>query len=117
MSDIHKQDLTARKADLIWTEPLMQRTDPTDGIEGSSPPVRPAVEARLTHNIASIPGREDYVPVRLEHNEDGMTAVPLFGESNLITTMVRADGMARSPLDKGGLSMGEAVTLRLCRGA
>jgi molybdopterin molybdotransferase len=77
------------------------------------PPARPTVMARLTHNIASVTGREDYVPVKLETTEDGMAAVPIFGESNLISTMMRADGMARVPLDKVGLSTGEMVTVRL----
>ena len=77
------------------------------------PPARQAVMARLTHNIASVTGREDYVPVKLETTGDEMTAVPIFGESNLISTMMRGDGMARVPLDKAGLSTGEMVTVRL----
>ncbi|MBF8267155.1 MAG: molybdopterin biosynthesis protein [Dehalococcoidia bacterium] len=79
----------------------------------TTPPLRPSVEARLTHNLASVTGREDYVPVKLETNPEGLLAVPIFGESNLISTMMRADGMARVPLDKGGLSAGETVTVRL----
>lgn len=77
------------------------------------PPARPTVTARLTHNIASLSGREDYIPVKLEATEDGMLAVPIFGESNLISTMIKADGMARVPLDQAGLSAGEIVSVRL----
>jgi molybdopterin molybdotransferase len=77
------------------------------------PPSRPTIAARLTHNIASVTGREDYVPVKLETTDDGVVAEPIFGESNLISTMIRADGMARVPLDKAGLSAGEMVSVRL----
>ena len=71
------------------------------------------VTASLTHNIASITGREDYVPVKLETTNDGVVAVPVFGESNLISTMINADGMAKVPLDKAGLYKGDMVSVRL----
>jgi molybdopterin molybdotransferase len=77
------------------------------------PPLRPTITARLTHNIASVTGREDYVSVRLETTDEGVLAEPIFGESNLISTMIKADGMAWIPLDKSGLSAGEIVLVRL----
>ena len=81
------------------------------------PTVRPTIEARLTHNVASVAGREDYISVKLETTDEGVLATPIFGESNLISTMIRADGMARVPLDKIGLSAGEIVSVRLFQGA
>jgi molybdopterin molybdotransferase len=51
--------------------------------------------------------------VRLEERDGEPWAVPVFGESNLITTMIRADGMVQVPLDKLGLSEGERVTVRV----
>ena len=77
------------------------------------PPLRPTISARLTHNIASVAGREDYVSVKLETTDEGVLAEPIFGESNLISTMIKADGMAWVPLDKSGLSAGEIVSVRL----
>ncbi|MFA4837552.1 MAG: gephyrin-like molybdotransferase Glp, partial [Dehalococcoidia bacterium] len=77
------------------------------------PPSQPMVSARLTHNIASTTGREDYVPVKLQEQDHQLLATPIFGESNLITTMIRADGMANVPLDKHGLNAGETVNVRL----
>ena len=76
-------------------------------------PELPTVTARLTHNIPSTTGREDYVPVKLEFEKGEYQANPIFGESNLITTMIRADGVAKIPLDKHGLIAGEIVTVRL----
>ena len=67
------------------------------------------VPARLTHNIPSAPGREDYVPVHLTEVDGGWLAEPIFGKSNLIFTLVRADGTVRVPLDKGGIPAGDTV--------
>ncbi len=77
-------------------------------------PPRRAVSARLTRNIASATGREDYVQVRLDRRTDGgLDAVPIFGKSNLIFTLVRADGMLKVPLDAGGLNAGAQVEVVL----
>ena len=76
-------------------------------------PELPNVLARLTHNIASTTGREDYVPVKLGFEKGEYRASPIFGESNLITTMIRADGIAKISLDKHGLTAGEMVSVRL----
>jgi molybdopterin molybdotransferase len=78
------------------------------------PPSPPTTTARLSQNIASAPGREDYVPVRLT-TETGhhKLAHPVFGKSNLIYTLIRADGLVRVPLDKAGLYAGEEVEVKL----
>jgi molybdopterin molybdotransferase len=47
--------------------------------------------AVLTHNVPSERGREEYVRVRLIGNE----AVPLFGKSGLLNTLVQSDGIIR----------------------
>jgi molybdopterin molybdotransferase len=78
-----------------------------------TPPRRGLVWARLSQNIASESGREDYVPARLEDSEEGLVAVPVFGKSNLIYTLVNADGLVKVPLNKAGLLAGEWVEVRL----
>lgn len=78
-----------------------------------TPPRRGLVWAKLAQNIASESGREDYVPARLEDGAEGVTAVPVFGKSNLIYTLVNADGLIKVPLNKGGLLAGEWVEVRL----
>lgn len=77
------------------------------------PPEARTAKARLARNVASIAGREDRVQVRLEQRDDGLWADPVFGKSNLIFTLVKADGMIKVPLDKTGLSAGELVEVRL----
>lgn len=69
--------------------------------------------ARLSSNVASHPGSEDFVPVRLETRDGELWAEPIFGKSNLIYTMARADGMLRVPLDQAGLYAGDLVTVNL----
>jgi molybdopterin molybdotransferase len=78
----------------------------------TQPAAPPVVRARLTRNIASHPGSEDFVPVRLETRADGLWADPVFGKSNLIYTMVHADGMVHVPLDMAGLYAGDEVGVR-----
>ena len=76
-------------------------------------PPLPATTAQLSQNIASAPGREDYVPVKIVHRDGVKTAEPVFGKSNLIFTLIRADGLVKVPLDKAGLYAGEEVDVRL----
>lgn len=76
-------------------------------------PRRGLVWAQLTQNIASESGREDYVPARLTDGANGLLATPVFGKSNLIYTLVNADGLLKIPLNKGGLLAGEWVEVRL----
>ena len=78
-----------------------------------SPPARPTVRARLVRNIPSAPGREDYMQVALEERDGALCAMPIFGKSNLIYTLVRADGLVKVDLDRGGLAEGEQVPVML----
>ena len=79
----------------------------------AQPPEPPTVQARLLRDIPSLAGREDYVQVRLVHRNGRLCAQPVFGKSNLIYTLIRADGTVRVPLDKGGLYAGEDLAVRL----
>jgi molybdopterin molybdotransferase len=67
------------------------------------------VRARLSRNIASAPGREDYISVRLIESDGDMLAEPVLGKSALISTMIKADGLIRIPLESEGLEEGAEV--------
>jgi molybdopterin molybdotransferase len=83
------------------------------------------VQARLTVNLPSQAGREDWWPVKLStinHPSSvseskmvngGWIAEPIFGKSNLIFTLAAADGLLRIPPDATGLSAGEMVEVLL----
>jgi molybdopterin molybdotransferase len=81
------------------------------GISQATP--KPFLQARLTLNVPSEAGREDWVPVRLVQNASGWEAEPVFGKSNLIFTLVRADGLLCIPPDATGLNVGESVEVYL----
>ena len=78
---------------------------------GTSTPPQQQVQARLARNVASVTGREDYVQVRLEEREGELWAVPVFGKSNLIYTLVHAEGMVKVSLDSNGIREGDWVTV------
>jgi molybdopterin molybdotransferase len=86
--------------------------------------------AKLTVNLPSKAGREDWVAVRLLPNhlipnplpqddkkrltgEPAYLAEPVFGKSNLIFSLAAADGLVRIPPDATGLSAGEMVEVVL----
>lgn len=76
-------------------------------------PLRPTVSARLTTNLSSQAGREDWVPVRLIASADGYDAEPVFGKSNLIFTLIRADGLLKIHPDANGVAAGTQVIVEL----
>ena len=67
------------------------------------------ISARLSVNIASQAGREDYIPVKLTNVKDGFEAEPIFFKSNLIFNLVKADGLMVIPADANGLNAGDTV--------
>lgn len=73
----------------------------------------PSIKARLTVNLSSQAGREDWQPVRLIPDRNGWLAEPIFGKSNLIFTLAAADGMIRIHPDANGISAGEIVDVKL----
>jgi len=81
------------------------------GLRGPAWPA--TLAATLAANVASVAGREDYLPVRLEMSPEGPLAQPVYGRSNLIFTLVRADGLVRIPAEATGLEKGERVEVRL----
>ena len=92
----------------LFVAPTLHRLSGSRGL-----PPRQSTTARLTRNVASASGREDYFQVRVEQRPDGAWAEPAFGKSNLIYTLVKSDGMVRIDLDKNGLTEGEWVQVIL----
>ena len=65
--------------------------------------------ARITENISSNHGREEFVCVRLK---DGQAA-PVYGKSGIISQLTASDGYIRIPRDSEGLQKDETVTVYL----
>ncbi len=106
----------------LFVVPLIEK------LMDETPRPRPVLIARLSVNLASQAGREDWWPVRLRWvggeglpspagrgagGEGEWLAEPIFGKSNLIFTLAAADGLLRIPPDATGLSAGERVEVRL----
>jgi len=77
------------------------------------------VRARLTRNIRSAPGREEYIRVRLTSggsaDTESIKAEPVLGKSGLISTMVKSHGLAKIALESEGKEAGEVVEVKLYR--
>lgn len=71
------------------------------------------ITARLTRNLPSASGRDDFIRVKLEKSENEFTATPILGKSGLISTMVKADGLIRIESKKEGLKENEKVEVEL----
>jgi len=87
---------------------------------GVIPQPRPTISARLTVNLSSQAGREDWWPVKLLPSPsrrggggEVYNAEPIFGKSNLIFTLANADGLLCIPADATGLSAGAVVEVLL----
>ncbi len=71
------------------------------------------VRAKLTTNISSQLGREDYVRVVMHGDGTSFVATPLPSKSGAIFTLVKADGMVRIGMNQDGLEQGEEVDVIL----
>jgi molybdopterin molybdotransferase len=81
----------------------------------SADKMEPEVWARLSRNIESAAGRDDYVRVKLYQREGDVVAEPIFGKSGLISTLVEADGLVRVDRNTEGLYEGDKVKVILFR--
>ncbi|MGE5397200.1 MAG: gephyrin-like molybdotransferase Glp [Chitinophagales bacterium] len=69
--------------------------------------------AVLSDSIASQPGRDDFVRVRLFQEEERMIATPVYGKAGLIRIMSQADGFIHIPYEKQGINKGDPVIVQL----
>ena len=107
----------------LFVVPLIEK------LLGETPHPLPVIAAKLTVNLPSQAGREDWIPVKLTplvssrhslhfqrkwgETEGGWVAEPIFGKSNLIFTLTAADGLLRIPPDVTGYGAGEMAEIIL----
>lgn len=86
-------------------------------LDGSAlrPLADPLPKGKLTQNLYSGNGREEFVRVRLIPDGEGWLLEPLRGKSGLIRTMVLAEAIVHIPLDTEGLEAGQEVPFRPLR--
>lgn len=83
--------------------------EPLDRIRATMPLIR----ARLGADVKGSSGREDWLRVRLEAGEDLPTAQPVPGRSLSLSSLARADGLARIALHRDSAAAGETVEVLL----
>lgn len=100
----------------LFVQPVIEK------LQGESPRPRPVVSAKLTVNLPSQAGREDWIPVKLipaqseaspAKTKTHYLAEPIFGKSNLIFTLAAADGLLRIPPEVTGYEAGETTEIIL----
>jgi molybdopterin molybdotransferase len=74
-----------------------------------NPAPRPMLKARLTHNLPSQTGKEEWLPVRLVPQAAEWLAEPIFFKSNLIFQLADAAGLLHIEPDSAGKMAGEMV--------
>lgn len=77
--------------------------------------LRPQLEATLTRKLVSPTGDDDFVRVTLAQVGDRLVAAPLNRGAGVITSLVRADGLAHIPRFSEGAEAGQAIKVRLLR--
>lgn len=75
------------------------------------------LKAIAANNIHSKAGIEEWIPVKLKQtgtpDNHMWTAYPIFSRSNLIFSLIKADGLARIPIDMNGVEAGELIDVVL----
>ncbi len=71
------------------------------------------VDAQITVNVASQPGRDDFIPVQIGGTKEKREAKPLLGKSGLMSILAQADGYVHIPYEKQGIKAGETVKVTL----
>lgn len=106
------QITSAQVVMLLFGQPLLRRL--AGDARAFDTLLRPLRRATLSRNLASKPGREDYVRVALEERPGGLPlAHPRTGKSGLIRTMVEAHGLVRISARREGLPAGAEVDVWL----
>ncbi len=93
----------------IFIEPLLAKWI------GRLPQRLPVMEAQLTRKITSPAGDDDYVRVAVGRVNGKTLAAPLARGAGVITSLVKADGLAILPRGVQGLEAGENVAVHLYR--
>ena len=93
----------------IFVEPLLARW------LGRAPHEKITVEAELTRKLTSPGGDDDYVRVAVGYVGERLLAAPLSRGAGVISSLVRADGLALLPRGSQGASAGDEVVVQLYR--
>ncbi|MEO1439499.1 MAG: molybdopterin-binding protein, partial [Chloroflexota bacterium] len=76
---------------------------------------QPAISAKMTRKHTSPTGDDDYVRVTVANVGGEYLATPIGRGAGVISSLVRADGIAHIPRFSEGVNMGDSVSVKLLR--
>ena len=82
---------------------------------GRPPDPIPTATATITRRVHSPMGEDEFLRVRLGQVGDRLVATPLQRGAGVISSLVRADGIARIPRLSEGIEAGSQISVRLLR--
>jgi putative molybdopterin biosynthesis protein len=84
-------------------------------LQGRTTPPVETLEAKLSRQVASSLGQEEFVRVKLGSVSGSLIATPVTRGAGALMSLVRADGIVRIPAESEGVAAGHAVTVELLR--
>lgn len=82
---------------------------------GISVPAPEAITAKLSRQIASTLGQEEFIRVKLGSVAGNLVATPVTRGAGALMSLVRADGIIRVPSESEGIAAGHEVSVELFR--
>jgi putative molybdopterin biosynthesis protein len=84
-------------------------------LQGRSAPAAGTVAAKLSRQVASGLGQEEFVRVKLGSVSGSLIATPVTRGAGALMSLVRADGVIRIPAESEGIAAGHEVAVELFR--
>jgi putative molybdopterin biosynthesis protein len=84
---------------------------------GLMPPKPETITAKLSRQVASTLGLEEFIRVKLGNVSGNLIAIPVTRGAGALMSLVRADGIVRVPAQSEGIAAGHDVTVELLRSA
>jgi putative molybdopterin biosynthesis protein len=82
---------------------------------GLKAPGPDTITAKLSRQVASSLGQEEFIRVKLGSVSDKLIATPVTRGAGALMSLVRADGIIRVPAQSEGIAAGHSVTVELLR--
>jgi len=84
-------------------------------LQGVTPPDRGTITAKLSRQVASTLGLEEFIRVKLGSVAGTLIATPVTRGAGALMSLVRADGIIRVPAQSEGIASNHEVTVELLR--
>ena len=92
----------------LFVKPVVRKL-----LKVSDATIRARVLASLMSPVASVAGREDWIPAKIVETSDGYYVEPIYFISNLIFNLVKANALIHIPADVTGVQANEIVGVEL----